>query len=113
MSDFNRNNDPAYRPVDPRINDPYAADPLARRPVIVEERGSGSGIAIGALLLAAIAFGGYYVYNHSDKVRTAVNDTVTASSTSPAPTLPAAVPAPNVSPTTRTPATPPASAPAQ
>lgn len=91
MSDFNRNVDPAYRPVDPTISHPYAADALARRPVVVEQRSSGFGPIIGAILLAAIAVGGYYAYNHSASFRTASNSTTTASPTA-IPTPPASVP---------------------
>ena len=110
MSDFNRNNDPAYRPVDPQIDDPYAADPI-RRPVVVEERSTSAGMVVGALLLAAIALGGYYAYNHSNGIRTALNDTPTTSSTAPMPSAPAAIPDNATRPAM--PSTPPATTPAQ
>ena len=99
MSDFNRSNDPAYRPVDPRINDPRLNEQYVERPVVVEERGSGAGIAVGAIIVAALAFGGYYFYSHpaGDRMAANVPPPITAPSDTPAPS---AAPAPSASPAT-------------
>jgi hypothetical protein len=109
MSDFDRN-DPAYRPADPKIN-----DPVAREPVVVNSDSSGFGILAGIAVAALIAIGGFYFYTHSDGFKTASNDSVTTSSTpSPAPkTMDNGTPSATPKPATPPAATPPASTPAQ